>query len=111
MKIMAISFKMSHACTAVLSAPDPAAGHSSPTAPPETPGHSRASVVQSLVVSLLLSPSTHKALFVLSKRLFPLSCVSFGGSVMGLMVPFSKRAYSIARSAVPRASAPVAGHC
>ena len=58
MKIMAISFKMSYACTAVLSAPDPAAGHSSPTAPPETPGHSRASVVQSLVVSLLLSPGS-----------------------------------------------------
>ena len=39
MKIMATSFKRSHAGTATLSAPNPAAGHHRSTPPPETPGH------------------------------------------------------------------------
>ena len=42
----------------VFSAPDPAAGHCQPTPPPETAGHSQASLVQSLVGSLLLSPGS-----------------------------------------------------
>ena len=54
MKTMVASFKRSHARTAALSAPNPAAGHHRPTRPPETPGHSRASLGQFLVVSLLL---------------------------------------------------------
>ena len=58
MKIMVTSFKRSHACTATLSAPNPAAGHRQPTPPPETPGHSQASLGQSLVGSLLLSPGS-----------------------------------------------------
>ena len=58
MKIMATSFKRSHARTAALSAPSPAAGHHHPMPPPETPGHSRASLGQSLVGSLLLSPGS-----------------------------------------------------
>ena len=37
MKIMATSFKRSHAGTATLSAPDPAAGHHRPTLLPGTP--------------------------------------------------------------------------
>ena len=45
MKIMATSFKRSHACTAALSAPDPAAGHHWPTPLLETPGYSRACLV------------------------------------------------------------------
>ena len=44
MKIMATSFKRSHACTATLSAPDPAAGHRQPMPLLETPGHSRESL-------------------------------------------------------------------
>ena len=44
-----------HARTAVLNAPSPAAGHRQPTLPPENPGHSQASLSQSLVGSLLLS--------------------------------------------------------
>ena len=85
MKIMATSFKRSHAVTASLSAPDPAAGHRRPTPPLETPGHSRASLGQSLVWSLLLSPGSgaHKALFVPSQCLFPQSCVSPGGPMVG----------------------------
>ena len=58
MKIMATSFKRSHAHTATLSAPNPAAGHHQPTPLPETPGHSWASLGQSLVGSLLLSPGS-----------------------------------------------------
>ena len=59
--------------------------------------------------SFLLGPGTHKFLFVPSKSLFPQSCVSSGGSMVGLMVTSSKRAYAIPRSAAPRA--PAAGHC
>ena len=40
MKIMATSFKRSHARTASLSAPNPEVGHCQPTPLPETPGHS-----------------------------------------------------------------------
>ena len=46
----------SHAPTAVLSASNPTAGHYRSTPLPETPGHSWASLGQSLVGSLLLSP-------------------------------------------------------
>ena len=59
----------------------------------------------------LLGPGSHKILFVPSKSLFPRSCVSFGSSVVELMMTSSKRAYSIAGSAAPRAPAPAAGHC
>ena len=38
-----------------------------------------------------------------SKSLFPQSSVSSGGSMVGLMVTSSKRAYAIPRSAAPRA--------
>ena len=58
MKIMATTFKRSHADTATFSAPNLAAGHRQPTPPPETPGHSWASLGQSLVGSLLLSPES-----------------------------------------------------
>ena len=39
------------------------------------------------------------------------SCVSSGGSVVGVMATSSKRAYAILKSAPPRAPAPAAGHC
>ena len=52
------TFKRSHACTATLSAPNPAVGHRQLTPPPETPGHSWASLGQSLVESLLPSPGS-----------------------------------------------------
>ena len=57
-KIMATSFKRSCAPTATLSTPDHAVGHCWPTPPPETPGHSWASLGQSPVGSLLLSPES-----------------------------------------------------
>ena len=58
MKIMATSFKRSQAGTAVLSAPNPAAGHHQCMPLLETSGHSRASLGQSLMGSLLLFPGS-----------------------------------------------------
>ena len=61
--------------------------------------------------SFLMGSGEHKVLFVPSKSLFPQSCVSSGGSMVGLIVTSSKRAYAIPRSAAPRAPVPVADHC
>ena len=58
MKIMETSFQRSHAGSATLSAPDHAAALCQPTPPLESPGHSRASLGQSLVGSVLLSPGS-----------------------------------------------------
>ena len=58
MKIKVTSFKMSHACTAAHSVPNPVAGHCRPMSPPETPGHSWPSLGQFVVGSLLLSPES-----------------------------------------------------
>ena len=77
MKIMVTSFKRSHAGTATLSAPNPAAGHYKPTPPPETPGHSWASLGQSLVGSLLLSPGswcTEGSVCALQESVSPVLC-------------------------------------
>ena len=43
----------------------------------------------------VLGPGAHKVLFVPSKSLFPQSCVSSGGSMLGLMATSSKSAYVI----------------
>ena len=64
MKIMVTSFKTSHAGTATVSAPNPAVGQRRPTPLLDTPGHSWASLGQSLVGSLLLSPGSWCAQFV-----------------------------------------------
>ena len=112
MKIMATSFKGFHAYTATFSAPNPVAGHCQPT-PLETPGHSWASLGQSLVGSLLLSPGswcTQDSVCALQESISQ-SCVSSGSSMVGLMVTSSKRAYAITKSAAPRAPVPVAIHC
>ena len=58
MKIMVTSFKRSYVPIAALSAADPAPGHHQSMPLPETPGHSLASLGQSLVGSLLLSPGS-----------------------------------------------------
>ena len=57
--------------------------------------------------SFLLGPGVHKLWFVPSKR----PVLSSGGSMVGLMVTSSKRAYAIPRSTAPRAPAPAAVHC
>ena len=107
------SFKRSHARTAALSAPDPAAA----TADPclcwrllDTHGLVWVSLLWGHC-SFLLGPAVHKVFFVPYKSLFPQSCVTFGGSMVELMVTSSKRAYATPRSAAPRTPAPAAGHC
>ena len=90
-------------CTASLSAPDPAPGHHRSTPPLDTPGHSRASLGQSLVGSLLLSSGS----WYTQSSVCASPVLSSGGSMMGLMVTSSKRAYATPRSAAPRAP----GHC
>ena len=52
---MVTSFQRSHARSATLTAPNPAAGHHQPMPLLETLGHSQASLGQSLVGLLLLS--------------------------------------------------------
>ena len=73
MKIMATSSKRSCAHTATLSDPDLAAGQHQLTPPPETPGHSQASLAQSFRghCSFLQGPGMHRVLCVPSKSLFP----------------------------------------
>ena len=113
MKIMATSFKRPHACTATLSAPNPAAGHRQPTPPPETPGHSQANLGQSLVGSLLPFPGSwyiQDSVCALQESVSQ-SYISFDSSMVGLMVTSSERAYSIPRSTAPRAPTPAAVHC
>ena len=111
MKIMATSFKRSQQHTAILSALKPAAGHCHPIPLLETPGHSQASLGESLVDSLLLSPGswcTQGFVCVLQKSQF---CVISDGSMVDLVATSTRRAYATPKSAAPRAPAPVAGHC
>ena len=61
--------------------------------------------------SFLLGPCAHKVLFVPSQSLFPQSCVSSGGSMVGLMASSSKRTYAPPRSNAPRAPTAAAIHC
>ena len=51
--------------------------------------------------SFLLGPGAHRVLSVASKSLFPQSCISSGGSMVGLMATSSNRAYALPRSAAP----------
>ena len=112
MRMMATSFKRSPADTALLSAPpSPAAGHRRPTPLPETPGHSQASLGQSLVGSLLLSPGSwcSQVLSVPPRVCFPVPW-KFRPLCAGLMATSSKTAHATPRAAAPRAPAPVAAH-
>ena len=79
MKITVTPFKRSHACTAALSAPNPAAGHHQPMLPLETPRHSQAILglpTHSLMESLLLSPGSWCTRFCLCplRVCFPVLC-------------------------------------
>ena len=113
MKIMPTSFKRPHACTSTLSAPSPAAGHQQPMPPPETLGHLQASLHQSLVGSLLLSPGSWctQVSVCAHQESVSQSCVGSDGSMVGSMATSSKKAYAIPKSAAPRAPAPAAVHC
>ena len=75
MKIMVTSLKRSHACTATLSIPNPAADHHWPLPSSVTPGHPQASLGQSLVGSLLLSPGSWCTKLLCPPRVyFPVWC-------------------------------------
>ena len=103
MKIVVTSFRRSHASTATLSAPSSAAGHHQPMPLLETPGHSWASLGQSLVGSVLLSPGSWCAqgsVCALQESI-PQSCVSSGSPMVGLLATSSKRAYAIPKSPAP----------
>ena len=88
MKTMATSFKRRHSVP-----PTWQQATSHPTPLPETPGHSWASLGRLLWghCSFLLGPGAHKVLSVPSESLFPQSCVSSAGSMMGLMATSCKR--------------------
>ena len=103
MKIMETSSKRSHAHTAALSAPDPAAGHCQPMPPLEDSW--TFTVYRQVWVSLLwghcsflLGSGMHKVLFVPSKSLFPQSCVSpvikshwpLKSNSLGVLSPFAR---------------------
>ena len=101
---MVISFKVSHAYTATLHAPNPAAGHHRPMPPLETPGHSQELWVSLLWghCSFLLGPGAQGSICALQEFISQ-SCVSSGSSMVGLMAISSKRAYAIPKSATSRA--------
>ena len=83
MNIMS-SFEMSHTGTATLSAPNPVAGTANPHLQRLLDTHGQVWVSLSWGhCSFLLGPGAHKVLFVPSKSLFPQSCVSSGGSMVG----------------------------
>ena len=113
MKIMATSFKRSHACTAPLSAPNPAAGHTDACLCQrllDPHGQVWVSILWGHC-SFLLGPGAYKILFVPSQSLFSQSCISSGSSVVRLMAISSKSIYAIPRSTAPRAPAPAEVHC
>ena len=101
MKIMATFFKRSHAGTATFSAPTLQQATTDPCLLwrfLDTHGQVWVSPLWGHCF-FLLGPGVHKVLFVPSKSLFPQSCVSSGGSMVGFMATSSKRAYAISRSA------------
>ena len=86
--------------------------HHQPMPPLETPRYSQASLGQSVVGSLLLSPDpgAQGSVCALQESISQ-SYVSSGSSVVGLMAASFKRAYAIPKSAAPTAPVPVAVHC
>ena len=111
MKIMETSFKRSHAGTSALSVPNPAASHRQTHASAD-PRLRRRLLDTHGQVSVSLFGVTAPFSWVLvctsfclcpPRSLFPQSCVSFGGSIVGLMATSPKRAYAIPKSTAPRA--------
>ena len=76
---------------------------------PDTHGQVQGSLLGGSL--LLSSGSWHISFYCALRESISQSCVSSGGSVVGLMATSSKRAYAIPRPAAPRALAPAAGHC
>ena len=113
MKIMAISFKWSHAGTATLSAPNPAAGHGQPHLHRRLLETPRQVWVSLLWGSLLLyhgSWCTQGSVCALQESIFRVLCRCWW-LYCELMATSSKKAYAITRSATLRAPAPGAIRC
>ena len=113
MKIMGTSFKMSHAGTATLSAPNLTTGHCWHMPPPETPGPSQASLGQSLVGSLLLSLGswcTQGFVCALQESVSPVLC-KFWWLYGGVNGDLLQEHYTIPQSNASRAPASAAVHC
>ena len=107
MKIMATSFKRSHACNATLNAPNPhrpSPTHSSARDSWTLTGKSGS--VSCGVTAHFSWVLVHTWFCLCPPRVCPQSYVSSGGSMVGLMMTSSKRVYAIPRSAAPRAPAP-----
>ena len=112
MQIVAASFKSSHAHVAALRASNPAAGHRWPTPLPETPGHSRTSLVSLSwgPCSFLLGPGAQSLVFALPEPVSPVLgmfwqlCGAFNGDLFQEHLCHPQVCWS-------RAPIPVAGHC
>ena len=107
MKIMATSFKRSHAGTATLSAPNPAAGLHWRLL--DIPGKS-GSVSCGVTAPFSWVPVCTVLCLCPPRVCFPVLC-KFWQLYVGLIMTSSKKAYAIPTSAAPRAPAPVAVHC
>ena len=94
--------------------------HHHPTLPPETPGHSRARLGQSLVGSLLPSPGSWCAqgsVCALPESVSPVLCKFWqlcggvNGDLLQEVLCHTQVSCTQPKSAAPRAPAPVTGHC
>ena len=120
MKIMATSFKGPMHSLLHSVPPNPAAGHHRPTPLPETPGQSQASLGQSLLGSLLLSPGswcTQGSVCALQESVSPVLCKFWqlyggvNGDLLQECLCHTQVSCTQPKSAAPRASAPAAVHC
>ena len=110
MKILVTSFKRSHACTLHSVPPALQQGTDDPRLRQRLLDTHRQVWVSLLWghCSFLLRPGAQGSVCAL-QAFISQSCVSSGGSVVGLMVP-PREGFAIPRSAAPKASAPAAVH-
>ena len=93
---MVTSLKRSHACTATVHAPNPAADHHHAST-----RDSRTPTGKSAVGSLLLSPGSWCTRFCLPSKTISQSYRSSGSSMVGLMATSPKRTYAIRTPRAP----------
>ena len=112
MKIMVTSFKRSHACTLHSVPPALQQGTDDPRLRQRLLDTHRQVWVSLLWghCSFLLRPGAQGSVCAL-QAFISQSCVSSGGSVVGLRVTSSKCTCAIPRSIAPRSPAPAAIHC
>ena len=103
MAVMATSFNRTYARSVVLSAPGPAAGHCLSTPPLEIAGLSQASLVQSLVGTLLFSPGsgcTQSFVFVLQESVSSILWKFYNQNLLASKVKFPGGSQSLCQ--IPR---------